>query len=887
MAVSAVAGFCDHFADMSRPQIGIDRLPVRRPSMNEPKEAMNCKSCRKRKASPKCPSGHGLGLCSLTHSQDQMQQAKAELRGLSDAIPKKRGPKTDVLEALLKRVNGLEKRLKDEKNPESADTDNTTTEGASATQDESHVDSSSTVEEDVVQPLGGTEASRAETKQPEPQPIKQTTPAKPQPQLQAQPQAQPHQHEQFQAVQSQAFAEALVDIYFARLHGKPYYILDEPATRQRLRDGQLPRFLNNAIYAVSIRHATHMCGGLGAAIGYSQEHARQARQEIDVDEPSIEHLQALLLLTMASFQSGRGKRSYMLLSHAISMAFALSLHRELPSQLRISPSEREGRRKLFWTCYLMDRFTVSGSKRPTLISDEAICLRLPAWLPAGAHLPVDGNFFPNGSSLPYAAGMSTAGQGIGAMLVEIVRVLGVTNRYLAAGGVKGDSHFPWHAQSTLSRIRSDLDYWAANTHDAFASLDALFGQADSSTLVLSKLIYHLIHCLIYRPFLPIDLAELSGSGQHQSWQIEATNLCFLHANAIAELVEIGKTTSITDWPSFVGYCICTAGTIHVHGAHYVSLRDGDVFGNSADFLNREMAQLYELRYAWAGVQHQRETLQAVYASHSQLVKSLTANPTRFSPVFQMEDFFDRYPGSYIDGAHVTFPDVDLEMMMQDTLQPYHNGLSNGSFDGWMNQPMPEMNSGHQPMAPSQYMTQNQMPPPDRRRKRRRTNNMTSSLQQYPTPMTEATPNGGMERRMSHNSYAPAPPQQTTQLQPQPSFAPDGPEQPPNPELLQNQTLSQSALSPSFNFNSPLPQGMNIPPVPTENDNIFGSQFDAMWSATWPENSTPGGISTGSGNTDEKDPFLTFLEQLAQNESGQGDLDFFLNGQGGEQGFGGT
>ncbi|KAH4842472.1 hypothetical protein HBH58_239570, partial [Parastagonospora nodorum] len=33
---------------MSRPQIGIDRLPARRVS-NEPREAMNCKSCRKRK----------------------------------------------------------------------------------------------------------------------------------------------------------------------------------------------------------------------------------------------------------------------------------------------------------------------------------------------------------------------------------------------------------------------------------------------------------------------------------------------------------------------------------------------------------------------------------------------------------------------------------------------------------------------------------------------------------------------------------------------------------------------------------------------------------------------------------------------------------------------
>ena len=36
-----------------------------------------------------------------------------------DAVPKKRGPKTDVLEALLKRVDGLEKRLHSEGKSES------------------------------------------------------------------------------------------------------------------------------------------------------------------------------------------------------------------------------------------------------------------------------------------------------------------------------------------------------------------------------------------------------------------------------------------------------------------------------------------------------------------------------------------------------------------------------------------------------------------------------------------------------------------------------------------------------------------------------------------------------------------------------------------------
>ena len=47
-AMSTVAAQSNGFVTMQRPQIGIDRLPVRRAS-NEPKEAMNCKSCRKRK----------------------------------------------------------------------------------------------------------------------------------------------------------------------------------------------------------------------------------------------------------------------------------------------------------------------------------------------------------------------------------------------------------------------------------------------------------------------------------------------------------------------------------------------------------------------------------------------------------------------------------------------------------------------------------------------------------------------------------------------------------------------------------------------------------------------------------------------------------------------
>ncbi|KIH89267.1 fungal specific transcription factor domain containing protein [Sporothrix brasiliensis 5110] len=328
------------------------------------------------------------------------------------------------------------------------------------------------------------------------------------------------------------------------------------------------------------------------------------------------------------------------------MAVALELHREMDANASVTPVEREMRRRLFWTCYLLDRFMACGSKRPSLIHDSTIFLRLPSWLNSSTSMPVNGDFFQTASNLQYLQnGAGKRLQGGSGMLIDISRILGITNRYLAAGGVKGDSHFPWHSLSNLSKIRQDLDLWATGAQDIFSSVETLFSQPDATVLVMSKLIYHLIHCLIYRPFLPVDLAELSGTGQHQSWQIEATNMCFLHANAIAELTELGRQMPQIEWPGFVGYCICTAGTVHIHGAHYNKNAAGNemgIFATSAEFLSREMQHMAEMRHAWACVEHHRQTLQSIYSAHTELVKNVSNSPMRYSPVFQLEDFFDRY-----------------------------------------------------------------------------------------------------------------------------------------------------------------------------------------------------------------------------------------------------
>ncbi|GAB1315134.1 hypothetical protein MFIFM68171_05344 [Madurella fahalii] len=872
-----------HPPPMSRPQVSIERLPTRRPS-NEPRESMNCKSCRKRKI--KCNR--------LRPACEACQVFQCPC--IYDAVPKKRGPKTDVLEALLKRVDGLEARLKDKK--AEADTSMSDSglanapEGSASTQPAS----SSISDEKPYRASGsidlGHEAADSVMFSP-PQPSEPS------------PKVHP---------------DTLLDVYFTRFHDKPFHIFDESTLRQRLQLSQVPGYLVHAIYAVAARYTPHP-SGYQSAVKLSEEYATQARLEIDTDEPSVDALQALVLLVTAFTASGKGKKAYMMLTNAVGMVMALELHREMDANARVTSIERETRRRLFWSCYLLDRFLACGSKRPSLISDRAILLRLPCWFPNPASLPIEGEFFQSYTNLQHLQGSGKKSQGSSGMLVDICRILGTTNQYLAAGGVKGDSHFPWHSLSNLSKIRQDLDVWASGTEDVFSSLESLFGQPDSTVLVLSKLVYHLIHCLIYRPFLPIDLAELAGSGQHQSWQIEATNMCFLHANAIAELVELGKQTASIEWPAFVGYCICTAGTVHIHGAHYSrigSAAEMNVFSSSSDFLSREMQQLSELRYAWASVQHQRETLQGIYNAHSELVKSLAHSPMRYSPVFHLEDFFDRYsniggPGGQtfsFDAANLSLSDVVVDF----------------TADSYTGQGLyaPRLNSADPGPSRPNLKRKNTAPSG---RSRAELKSLLSLNMNAPSTPSLPTPSSTSRPLFSPASLPPQPspgilhtpaaltsPHGTHQQNRQIGI-PHGPMNGGSAadgiggfSLRSNSNNHSSDLShglssmsgpfnPSFSFgqlrgSTPVPSGasQSFDPmfggIPT---NAFSSP--APWHGEESGNNRGAGVaaspkdtspneSTGTTSAEEKDPFLSLLEQLAENESVLGagnELDFFLSG----------
>lgn len=357
--------------------------------------------------------------------------------------------------------------------------------------------------------------------------------------------------------------------------------------------------------------------------------------------------------------------------------------------------------------------------------------------------------------------------------------------------------------------------------------------------------------------------------------------------------DIGKQSATIEWPAFVGYCICTAGTVHVHGSHYKGGREGEVFSASADFLSREMQQLSELRYAWSSVQHQRETLQTIYGCHSELVKSLASNPMRYSPVFHLEDFFDRYSdlGQFFDGAHISLADILVDPT-HDTYAGhdlYAHRASNASVAS--NSASNESGRASKRKQSSSMSRKKHL---DLKLSHRSGHPEKSLMSPNGTLNTEDHRSHLSDQNLSMHQQLidPSHPISPTVFPPHQQHLTSIPSQsqPPNHGLGSNgnntmPSLSQTPFSPPYNFSTlnhtegydPM---FDMPQMGAYNNHYGSGGIHGMGIGNG-EGETPGRESSGTGGTEgEKDPFLSLLEQLAENEHSRGgpsELDFFLSG----------
>ena len=154
----------------------------------------------------------------------------------------------------------------------------------------------------------------------------------------------------------------------------------------------------------------------------------------------------------------------MLAGMAVRMAYALQLHRELDydplgqktdKQAELSFTDREIRRRAMWACFMMDRFTASGTERPMFTDEEAIKIQLPIKESrfhmdvAGPTENLDGSIATSVLTKSSELGSPKDNMGVSAYMVRVITLWGQTIKYLNMGGKAKDPYPLWRPESQL------------------------------------------------------------------------------------------------------------------------------------------------------------------------------------------------------------------------------------------------------------------------------------------------------------------------------------------------------------------------------------------------------------------------------------------------------
>jgi hypothetical protein len=108
----------------------------------------------------------------------------------------------------------------------------------------------------------------------------------------------------------------------------------------------------------------------------------------------------------------------------------------------------------------------------------------------------------------------------------------------------------------MASLRSELTVWMSSVPQHLQA-PGLLDESERNIASLTINSYHLIHCLIFRDFLPADYQResigVSTPSVHRTWQAETTEACIQNANEIAIILQTAQTQPLCNIPPFIGY----------------------------------------------------------------------------------------------------------------------------------------------------------------------------------------------------------------------------------------------------------------------------------------------------------------------------------------------
>lgn len=173
--------------------------------------------------------------------------------------------------------------------------------------------------------------------------------------------------------------EHLVSLFLT--HFKPSWCpwMEDDELKNGVENGSMPAILANAVCAVAARFSNRPELRKVARKSSGDPFSEMAKILIIplLSFPSIEVIEALILLSYAEFAAGSDSGLWMYVGMALRMAQDLGLQHEVSIQSILNEKHQEKARLLFWAVIGLDRITTFGTGRPVSIRESEIDIELP------------------------------------------------------------------------------------------------------------------------------------------------------------------------------------------------------------------------------------------------------------------------------------------------------------------------------------------------------------------------------------------------------------------------------------------------------------------------------------------------------------------------------
>ncbi|KAG0201615.1 hypothetical protein BGX28_005605 [Mortierella sp. GBA30] len=371
-------------------------------------------------------------------------------------------------------------------------------------------------------------------------------------------------------------AEHLLDCYWSYVH--PHMpVLHKPTFMRQYRNAdpekRPPIVLLNAMFALASRYSEHpeIIGHGHDPEGFGDEYFSRAKRLIDVEYelPRQSTIQALLLMVMYRFTSAKsGGRVWVMLGMATRMAQDLGMHRN-SSRWHLPPLETEIRKRLWWACYVLDRWCSASLGRPLAIDDNDCDVDLPSaveqdWADA------DGNAASPHENSDKIKEESSFALRYFVETIKLSNILGqILQRVYAA---KTRTHGPAQVSSTVAELDTTLTKWLLAlppdlryNHQAVAA-----GTAKVTQWVATiHSFYYVVLILLHRPYM----VPTSPTKAKLSESMPSLNICISAANSITHFAEkMAEDGSLKYAWNFTSYELFTSSLIHLTNSASMDLR---------------------------------------------------------------------------------------------------------------------------------------------------------------------------------------------------------------------------------------------------------------------------------------------------------------------------